>query len=133
MSAINNSLLPATAVATLAAASRSASANGTAVDVSLFDGHAICILDVANVSGTTPTADVKLQECDTSGGTFTDLGAAGSLVPAAAFTQQTTGSSLQKLGFEVQATKKYVRAVLTLGGTSPVYTCGCYILGTKKY
>ena len=133
MSAINNSLLGATPATLLAAASRNASANGTGVDVSLYDGHAIVLLDIANVSGTTPTADVKLQECDTSGGTYTDLGAAGSVVPAAAFTQVTTVAGLQKLGFEIQGTKKYIRAVLTLGGTSPVYTCGCYLVGWKKY
>jgi hypothetical protein len=133
VTAITNSLLNATPATLLPAASRSASANGTGVDVSLYEGHAIVLVELTNVSGTTPTADFKLQECDTSGGTYTDLGAAGSLHAAVAATQVGAASSLQKLAVEIQATKKYVRAVLTLGGTSPVYTCSAYIVGQKKY
>lgn len=133
MSAITNSIVNAQAATLLAAASRSASANGTGVDVSAYEGHAIVVVELTNVSGTSPTADFKLQECDTVGGTYTDLGAAGSLHAAVAATQVGAASSLQKLAVEVQATKKFVRAVLTLGGTSPVYTCAAYLVGQKKY
>jgi len=133
VSAITNSIVNAQAATLLAAASRSASANGTGVDVSAYEGHAIVVVELTNVSGTSPTADFKLQECDTVGGTYTDLGAAGSLHAAVAATQVGAASSLQKLAVEVQATKKFVRAVLTLGGTSPVYTCAAYLVGQKKY
>jgi hypothetical protein len=133
VSAITNHLVNATPATLLPAASRSASANGTGIDMSLYEGNAIVIVELTNVSGTSPTADFKLQECDTVGGTYTDLGAAGSLVPAAAATQVGAASSLQKLAIEVQATKKFVRGVLTLAGTSPVYTCSAYVLGVKKY
>lgn len=133
MTSIMNAIVNATPAVLLPALSRSASANGTGIDVSLYEGSAIIVVELTNVSGTTPTADFKLQECDTVGGTYTDLGAAGSLVPAAAVTQVGAASSLQKLAFEVQATKKFVRGVLVLAGTSPVYTCSAYLVGQKKY
>ncbi len=133
MSGLMNSLLKATPATLMPAASRSASANLTGIDVSAYEGHAIVVLELTNVSGTTPTADFKLQECDTLGGTYTDLGAAGSLHAAVAATQVGAASSLQKLAVEIQATKKFVRGVLTLGGTSPVYTCSAYLVGQTKY
>lgn len=119
-------LVRATALTLLPALSRSADANGTGVDVSALEGHGIAILEAANVSGTTPTLDVKLQESDTSGGTYTD-------VAGAAFTQVTTVAGIQTLAVEIQKTKKFVRAVFDVGGTSPVYTAGCYLVGQKKY
>jgi hypothetical protein len=100
--------------------------NGTGQDVSNLEGHAIAILDVTAESGTSPTLDVKLQESDTVGGTYTDI-------VGAAFTQVTTVSGLQKLALEIQMTKKFVRAVGTAGGTSPVYGWGVQLLGVKKY
>lgn len=126
MTSVMNSLVRATCLTLLAAASRNADANGTGVDVSALEGHAIAVLEAANVSGTTPTLDVKLQESDTVGGTYTDIA-------GAAFTQVTTVAGIQKLALEIQATKKFVRAVVDVGGTSPVYTCGCYLIGQPKY
>jgi len=49
-----------------------ASANGIAVDTQGF-GEAVVLLDVGAVSGTTPTLNVKIQECATSDGTYTDV------------------------------------------------------------
>jgi len=123
---IMQDLVKATPLTLLPALSRSADANGTGVDVSLLEGMAIAILEAANVSGTTPTLDVKLQESDTSGGTYTDIA-------GAVFTQVTTVAGIQKIAVEIQQTKKFVRAVFDVGGTSPVYTAGCYLIGQKKY
>lgn len=100
--------------------------NGTGVDVSNLEGAAIAILDVTAESGTSPTLDVKLQECDTQGGTYTD-------VVGGAFTQVTTVSGLQKLAVDITMTKKFLRAAGTAGGTSPVYGWGVQLLGVKKY
>lgn len=121
-----NALALATPVTILAAASRNASANSSGIDVSAYDGVGIVVFEAANVSGTSPTADFKLQESDTSGGTYTDIS-------GAAITQITTVASVQKIAFEVAAAKKFVRGVLTLAGTSPVYTCAASFVGMKKY
>lgn len=119
-------LVKATPATLLAAASRNASANGTGIDVSAYEGSAIAVVEFANVSGTNPTIDVKLQESDTSGGTYTDIS-------GASITQGTTVATITKIPFEIQAAKKFVRAVVTLGGTSPVYTCAVYLVAQKKY
>lgn len=100
--------------------------NGTGQDVSNLEGSAIAILDVTAESGTSPTLDVKLQESDTVGGTYTD-------VALGAFTQVTTVSGLQKLAVDVTITKKFLRGAGTAGGTSPVYGWGLQLLGVKKY
>ncbi len=121
-----NALANAVPVTVLAAASRSASANGTGIDVSAYEGVGIVIFEAANVSGTSPTCDFKLQESDTSGGTYTDIS-------GAAITQITTVAGVQKIAFEVAAAKKFIRGALALAGTSPVYTCAANFIGVKKY
>jgi hypothetical protein len=71
-------------------------------------------------SGTTPTLDVKIQNCETSVGTCRDS--------AVSFTQCTTGSCYGGDGVEDFDTAshigfdRYIRAVITAGGTTPVYT-----------
>jgi len=100
--------------------------NGTGVDVSAAEGMGVALLDVNTESGTSPTLDVKLQECDTSGGTYTDIA-------GAVFTQVTTGASAQKIPIDLSLAKKFVRAVGVAGGTSPVFAWGVQILGFKKY
>ena len=119
-------LVRATPLTLLPALSRSADANGTGVDVSALEGSGIAILEAANVSGTTPTLDVKLQDCDTIGGTYADI-------PGAVFAQVTTVAGIQKIAVEIQQARKFIRAVFDVGGTSPVYTAGCYLIGHKKY
>jgi len=121
-----NALALATPVTLFAAASRNADANSSGIDVSAYDGVGIVVFEAANSSGTSPTCDFKLQESDTSGGTYTDIS-------GAAITQITTVASVQKIAFEVAAAKKFIRGVLDVGGTSPVYTCGAYFIGMKKY
>jgi len=118
-------LVLATPLALMPAGQKSADTNGTGVDVLLLEGKAIAILDITNVSGTTPTADVKLQESDTQGGTYTDIA-------GAAFTQVTTGASLQKIAVEIDPAKRWARAALDVGGTSPVYGVAVTLIGQKK-
>jgi opacity protein-like surface antigen len=70
--------------------------------------------------GTLPTLDVKIQNCETSVGTCRDS--------AVSFTQCTTGSCYAGDGVEDFDTAshigfdRYIRAVITAGGTTPVYT-----------
>lgn len=96
------------------------------VDVSTLDGFAVAHLSVNAISGTTPTLDVKLQECDTVGGTYTD-------VPAGAYTQVTTVDGDQQLILEISARKKFIAMLLDTGGTTPHYGIYGCIIGQKKY
>jgi hypothetical protein len=107
----------------LPALSRNANANGSAVDLSAYVNVRAykAYLDVGNVTGTSPTLDVKIQESD-DGTTFTDIS-------GAAFAQMSATGN-QTLVFKTG--KRYVRAVATLGGSSPVFVCGAYLLAVAE-
>jgi hypothetical protein len=127
MSGSYNALVGATPVALMPGQNRTATFTGIGQDVSSFEGHAIAILDASPVSGTTPTLDAKLQECDTLNGTYTDVAGGG-------FAQVTTGAAvIQKLAFEISAVKKFLRVLVTLAGTSPVYNGSVILAAQKKY
>lgn len=110
----------------LAATQRDTNAAGSAIDlqgtINPLGREVKAILDVGAVAGTSPTLDVAIQESATT--TAADFTA----ITGAAFTQvSTTGN--QELHFKV--TKRYVRAVSTVGGTSPKQDFGVYLLTEK--
>tara|TARA_R110002110_G_scaffold359628_1_gene569491 strand:+ start:4513 stop:4896 length:384 start_codon:yes stop_codon:yes gene_type:complete len=94
------------------------SANGTGVDVSAYTGQLLLTLHSAAGSGTDPTLDVKLQDSPDNS-TFTD-------VTGATFTQVTdAGATIESIVVEKDKVSRYVRAVLTIGGSSsPTFDCG---------
>lgn len=73
-------------------------------------------LNITAVSGTTPTMSVKLQHCDTSGGTFVDLGT---------FAGATTATMEDFLTLKP---KRYMKYVATIAGTTPSYTFSVDVL-----
>jgi uncharacterized protein (DUF983 family) len=82
-----------------------ASKNGANIEVgkgSLFE----TFIDVTAISGTGATLDIKFQESD-DGTTFTDI------LSVPQFT------AVGKKTEYIKSTKKYVRYVLTIAGTSP--------------
>jgi hypothetical protein len=113
----------------LGADSRNASANGTGFDLqgsNDAEGEAIVILDSEAGSGTTPTLNVKLQDsadnsswADITGKTFTEV--------------TDGGAGFQKISINTNDVRRYVRAVGTLGGTSPVFVYGVSLVYSKKY
>ena len=115
----------------LACDSRTASANGTGVDLegsTGAEGEAIVILtsDAAS-AGTNPTLDVKLQESDALGSGYADIS-------GATFTQVTNAASSQKITINTNDTKRYLRAVGTIGGTSsPAFTYAVELISAKQY
>ena len=109
----------------LVPATRTSSANGTGVDMKDYVGRIEVTLDVGAVSGTTPTLDVKVQECDTSGGTYTDIA-------GATLTQVTTANAIHSIQVDIDAAKQFIRAVATLAGTSPSFACGVNARGIKQ-
>ena len=103
-------------------ASVTATANGTAVDTQGYMDGAV-VLEVGAVTGTAPTLDVKMQESDTSGGTYTDI-------TGAVFTQVVASNSSQiiRLAELNVGRKRFIRAVATIAGTGPNFTFGCEVL-----
>jgi hypothetical protein len=100
-----------------------ASANGSAVDMISGDGLCSAIQQVGTVSGTSPTLAGKIQESADGSTNWTD-------VTNAAFTSVTTSSNNQIICFE--RTKRYLRYVATIGGTSPSYALAVIIAEQKK-
>ena len=109
----------------LPALTRTASANGTSVDLQGYVNpgrrQMKAYLNTGEVSGTTPTQDVKIQE-SADNTTFTD-------VSGATFAQQTTIGS-EAIHFRTN--KRYVRAVTAITGGTPSFTSGCYLLVEKR-
>lgn len=99
-------------------ASTGATHNGVAVDTLGYNsGMAVIEIGAATGAPTSLTVDAKVQESDTSGGTYTD-------VSGAAITQQTAGSKSAQIRVEGLGTsrKRFLRLVVTtafVGGTSP--------------
>ena len=109
--------------------SRSASANGTGFDLegsNGAEGEAIVILDSEAGSGTSPTMDVKLQESDDN--------SSWSDISGATFTQVTDGgAAFEKISINTNDVARYVRAVGTSGGTTPVFVYAVSLVYSKKY
>jgi len=111
----------------LAPAALTETTNGTGVDVSLYEGRAAAIIHSAAGTGTTPTMNVKLQTCSTVDGTYADIS-------GATFTEidDTAGGAIELISFDVSAAEAYVRAVATIAGTTPSFTCSCAFVGVLK-
>lgn len=93
------------------------------MDLVAADGMCFAALHVGAVSGTTPTLDVKMQESDTSGGTYADIS-------GATIAQVTAADKYKVINF--RRTKRFCRAVATIAGTTPSYALAVAILGQKK-
>lgn len=105
-----------------------ASANGTGIDVRDFDGPAVAVVNVHNVSGTLPTLALAITESDTQGGTYTAHS------PATGVSGITTTDVCQLLSLgDVGEWKRWIRAEWTAGGTSPVYDAAVILIASKKY
>lgn len=123
-----------TAGDTLAPETITATTNGAAVDVGAVGANMqSAVLSVGAVSGTAPTLDVKIQASPDGSSNWAD-------VSGATFSQVTTASHVALIDFQLPtvtdptaAAYRYVRAVATVGGTSPSFALHCVILGSKRY
>lgn len=112
----------------MAPAAKTSTANTTGVAIG--DGtldDAIIILNIGAVTGTSPTLDVAVQTSNASGGTYTT---AVSFAQKTASNANTVSSVQLNLDGKNSAgnDQKFVRLALTLGGTSPSFTCGAVML-----
>jgi hypothetical protein len=98
-------------------------ANGSAADMITGDGLCFAIQQVGAVSGTSPTMAGKIQESADGSTGWSDIS-------GATFTQVTASSNYQAIAFE--RTKRYLRYVGTVGGTSPSFSLAVVISQQKK-
>jgi hypothetical protein len=115
------------AAVTLRPQAATSNVNGVAVDTLGYNSAAV-VLEVGAVSGTSPTLDVKVQESADGSTGWTD-------VPDAVFTQVTAANNSQILRVEGLGTsrKRYLRAVATVGGTSPSFNLAVVVLLGRAY
>lgn len=99
-----------------------ASANGASGDMIIGDGPCFAIQQVGTVSGTSPTLAGKIQE-SSDGSTWSDIS-------GATFTTVTASTNNQAITFE--RTKRYLRYVATIGGTSPSFNVAVIVSQQKK-
>lgn len=108
-----------------APATRTASANGTGVDLNTIrraDAGSV-VLHIGTVTGTSPTLDVKLQDSDDNS-TFAD-------VSGAVFAQK-TATALSRMNVDLKVVRRYVRAVATIAGTTPSFPCSVVLLAAQN-
>ena len=126
MSVLQQNLDKLTITAGVATAAVTSTATSSAIDLLEYDGDVLLILDSAAGGGSSPTIDIKLTESDASSGTYTDLS-------GATFTQVTGSASMQTLVINKDTSKRYIKIVQTIGGSSPTFTFSINLVGVKKY
>jgi len=114
---------------TFAPVSRTASGNGTAIDLKDYVGQVLAVVDCgAKTAGTNPTADFTLEDSANN-----SSWAANTTALSAVFTQTTTVAALQTRNLDTRACRRYARLVFTIGGTvSPAFPCGAFFVGQKN-
>lgn len=96
--------------------------NGPSADLIAGDGPCFAVQQVGNVSGTSPSLSGKIQESDNA--------SSWSDIPGATFTSVTASGNYQAITF--QRTKRYVRYVGTVSGTSPSFAVAVVVSQQKK-
>ena len=110
----------------VATAAVTSTATSAAIDLKEYDGDVSLILTSAAGTGSSPTLDVKVQDSDSSSGTYADL-------TGAVFTQVTDAVSMQVITFVKDEAKRYIKIVQTVGGSTPSFTFSINAVALKKY
>ena len=111
-------------VSSLAAGTYVASGDGAGIDLQGYQGVLKIVLDSGAGGGTTPTLDVKIQD-SADNSIFAD-------VSGKVFTQVTDIASIQSLAIDTRAVRRYIRAVLTIGGSTPTFGLAVIAVGQKQ-
>ena len=118
---VHNELL----ASNLIAGTYTVNADGAGVDLQDYQGVLKVILNSGAGGGTTPTLDAKIQD-SADNSAFADI-------PDKVFGQVTdAGASIQFLGIDTRTVKRYIRAVLTITGTSPTFGLAVTAVGQKQ-
>jgi hypothetical protein len=107
-------------------AALTASANGGGVDMLKAEGPVTLLVanGATDFASLDETYVVKLQESDTSGGTYADISGAPTVAVSAANALAAVATQLR--------TKRWVRAVVTIGGTTPSILIAAVVFALKK-
>lgn len=100
-----------------------ATGNETGVDVSEFQDMVKLLLAAQSVSGAGRTLDIEITDGLTLGGAY------ASLVPPVTFTQVGLTDSEQEIDFYVDSARPFIRAEVTIAGTSPIFETSLQMIG----
>lgn len=108
------------------------SITGTGVDCIALDGNMGLLQVIGTVASTSFTFQGKVQEADTATGTYSDVAAPGTTaaVTTPAITSTTGAQIVQVVNF--QRTKRFLRYIGTIGGTTPTASLDAMFLGQNK-
>ena len=109
--------------ASLAAGTYTADAEGAGMDLQGYQGVSKVVLNSGAGGGTNPTLDAKIQD-SADNSTFADIS-------GKVFTQ-VISASIQSLAIDTRAVKRYIRADLTITGTSPTFGLAVTAVGQKQ-
>lgn len=106
-----------TAVATIMAnaSARTATFTSPVVDLLPFDGDLMLVQQVGTVSGTTPSLAGALEDS-------ADGSTGWAAISGASFVSVTAANNTQKLVQAINAARRFMRYVGTIGGTTPSFT-----------
>lgn len=107
-----------------APAAKTATVTTSGADTTGFH-HALLLVDMGAVSGTSPTLDIKLQESDDDS-SYSDISGAALAQIVAAGANKAYEIDVVLQGQYTR--KKYLRAVGTIGGTTPSFTFGMVLV-----
>lgn len=99
------------------------STNGAAADMISGDGPCFAIQQIGTVSGSSPMLAGKIQESDDGLTGWSDIN-------EATFTTVTASTNYQAVTF--QRTKRYLRYVATVDGSSPSFATAVIVSQQKK-
>lgn len=101
---------------------------GQAIDLQGYQDKVKLTAVIGAVTGTTPTLDIKVQDCDTVGGTYADVS------PATAFPQKlaANANTVDSIGVDTRAVRRFIKLYGTVGGTTPNFTVGVAVVGQKQ-
>jgi len=101
-------------------------ATGSALDLTAYEGDMIVFLD-ATAGGSGITYAVKLVECDTSGGTYTDVSDGGFTTSSA------NTATAQKMTLNTNDLKRYVKCTVTVAGGTGTGYVSVNAFASEKY
>ena len=101
-------------------------ATGSALDLTAYEGDMIVFLD-ATAGGSGITYAVKLTECDTSGGSYSDVTNGGFT------TSDANTATAQKMTLNTNDLKRYVKLVCTVAGGTGTGYVSVNAFASEKY
>ncbi len=110
----------------LAADTKTASYNGSGVDILGYDGQLKFILQ-SGAGGAGATMDVKITTSDTQGGAYADVEPS-----AASFAQIGNAADVKELHLNVRQCRRWIRAEVTIAGTAS-FKHALIAVGVKKF